>query len=215
LPKVRDVGGTYGRWATDQLPGLAPASRDPTLRWLVPLAPNLADAAMKDERSLVTDHREAIASEAQRLNLTLPPSFVTLVSSEALQQSVPSPTACYFDLPERIAEVPFEPGSFVIRFLNDQQWCCVWSLLLRPDGTCAVVCSDQPIDRAERDQEEDEDAGEAESTSDSEVVLCADSFEEFLYRFWFENVLWFALIGQEPALTAEQAAYVAFYQASR
>jgi len=39
------------------------------------------------------------------------------------------------------------------------------------------------------------------------TAFCAPSFEAFLYRFWLENSLWFAL-SDNQSLTDEQQRYV-------
>ena len=38
------------------------------------------------------------------------------------------------------------------------------------------------------------------------LTICADSFEEFVYRFWLENSIWYALV-EERKLTDTQEAY--------
>ena len=47
-----------------------------------------------------------------------------------------------------------------------------------------------------------------------EHEICADDLEEFVHRFWLENMLWKAA-NSARALTAEEAAYLAHAQARR
>ena len=45
------------------------------------------------------------------------------------------------------------------------------------------------------------------------IYVCASSFEEFLYRFWMENILWYKLVwykGRKP-LTEEEKSYLSYY----
>ena len=42
-------------------------------------------------------------------------------------------------------------------------------------------------------------------------MLCADSFSEFLYRFWIENEIWYDLSDPPSELTTEQQRYVEHY----
>ena len=63
------------------------------------------------------------------------------------------------------------------------------------------------------------DGGESEPPLDLEgaqdgLAVCSDTFEEFLYRYWIDNELFFRLaVDHEPlsALPPEMRAYVAGY----
>ena len=124
-----------------------------------------------------------------------------------LQDRVPSCTACYFDLPDHLTPSPFGDAGYFVRFLNDQQWCVLWHLYVVPSGDHCVVASTRAFD--------DPSSGEDEETlayaDDQEVtVVCAPDFEAFLYRFWLENHIWFALEEGWP-LTEEQREYLGHY----
>ena len=41
--------------------------------------------------------------------------------------------------------------------------------------------------------------------------LCAPSFEQFIYRLWMENEIWYALAWDKQPLTPLQQAYVDHY----
>jgi hypothetical protein len=180
---------------------------DGTLGWLTPLDPRL-DAEMAEfrrdaaERSRVDANLRSVLAEAARAGLRLPRAFARLMESHALQDRFPSVTACYFDLPRSIVRAPLTAGGQVVRFLNDQEGCLFWYLWLKTDGSDAVLCTDALLD----DEAPDEVAGDS-----GEIIECAASFEAFLYRYWLEQGLWFALRYRRP-LTHEQERYSAFYR---
>ena len=43
------------------------------------------------------------------------------------------------------------------------------------------------------------------------IARCAPTFEEFAYRFWVENRLWFAVHGDGPPSEPALAEYLAHY----
>ena len=79
-----------------------------------------------------------------------------------------------------------------------------WLLYLGRDGKEAVVATEEPFgfvtDDAVRDR--------FDLTAGNPTV-CADSFSEFLYRFWIENEIWFRLNSgnSELPITDEQRRY--------
>jgi hypothetical protein len=208
LPGVRelpDVHATYALFSPDALPPLVEPHG--TLDWLTPLDPRL-DAEMAEfrrdaaERGHVDANLRSVLAAAGRAGLRLPRAFIRLMESRALQDRFPSVTACYFDLPRSIVRAPLTAGGHVVRFLNDQQGCLFWYLWLRTDGSDSVLCTDALLD----DEASDEAAGDT-----GELIECAASFEAFLYRYWLEQRLWFALRDRRP-LTRDQERYSAFYR---
>ena len=204
LNGLRKDSGTYGLYPMESLPPLEDGELDGSLSWLVPLDAELdRSQAMyrPDDESRKGDARRLakLAKEAAAREIALPELFTRVMGSRELQDQFPSSTACYFSLPEGIAEAPAPQLGHLIRFLNDQQGCLFWYLSLRPDGTQAVVVSPALLDPGEpRDGE-------------PEIFQCADSFEEFLYRYWLENTLWFSLTG-EATLDDPQARYAQHYR---
>src|SRR5204862_5037377 len=92
------------------------------------------------------------------------------------------------------------PGR-LLRFLNDQQCCLPWYLHLLPDGRHTVVCA-----WPEFDDGADGSSLEAIATP-RDPVICAPSFEDFVYRFLLENTLWFA-VEEGRTLSDEERAYI-------
>ena len=80
------------------------------------------------------------------------------------------------------------------------------------NGTEAVVSTSAPYGFALGDEAADFEltASDRFEPGADEALLCADSFSEFVYRFWIENEIWFAL-NERRGLTPEQERYVGHY----
>jgi hypothetical protein len=158
-----------------------------------------------EERGALRRMRE----DADRLGLVLPAAFLRLMSSSELQDRIPSCTACYFELGQRIAPCPGSPQGYALRFLNDQQDVLAWYLYLAPDGGSCVLVSPYALDG-----EDDGDEPPNAQAIAAQTRVCARSFEEFIYRFWLENTLWFKLSegSQPPTLTPDERRYIAHYE---
>ena len=130
-------------------------------------------------------------------------TFEQFMANDDLQEQVPSCTACEWDLgapvPSRLRE-----AKETVRFYRDQQDCLFWYVLRGGEKDGAVVCSPIPFDDAKLDVDE--------PTVYAHTVLVADSFEEFVWRCWMENVLWDKLNSTSPQLDAAEQRYVAHYQ---
>jgi len=158
-----------------------------------------------------TPERAATAAELSALlgdrTLALSRPFRTFITDPEPRTRVRSSTSCYLDLGQFPVDVA--GGGALIHFLSDQQWMLHWLLYVGADGSEAVVVTEtafgfeadgEPFDRLDPDE-----AG---------VSVCAESFSEFLYRFWIENEIWFRADGDakgEPSLTDEQRRYATHY----
>jgi hypothetical protein len=219
LPGYRSCRGTYERYPYESLPPLAQEQLTGQLQWLVPLNARI-DEAMQPYR--LTDEQEAeqmtewgdglksLVASAKHLGLSLPEAYLRLMSSVELRNRIPSCTDCSFT----ISQLAFCPGDrekgYVLRFLHDQQDCVIWHLYLSASGEQCVLASHVYLDQVYTNPEAFGLLTEDEAIK--HTWMCAPSFEAFLYRFWMENVLFFALIKKEP-LTEEQKQYLAYYGA--
>ena len=134
------------------------------------------------------------------------------VASVEARSRIRSATACYADLGE--FAVPVLGGGWLIHFLSDQQWALHWLLYLGRAGSEAVVVTDAPLGFA-ADRDPPGAMHEFDPASGAACV-CAESFSEFLFRFWIENEIWFALAdpsGARRQLTSDQVRYLAHYRA--
>ena len=196
LRGYRPAAKTYEFLPLDSLPPLAP---DDGFDWL-------------GERGERIPETTATLARLQELldpvGVTLPAEFVDFYSwyGWAPTLDVVSATACFTRLGPEPKFSPVEPGAFMVRFLNDQQGSVVWYLYLRPGEPAFVVHGyglEYDVD------EDDEDDGPVERT----VRRCADSFPEFVRRYWIENRAWAHLTYPKQAgpMAPDCAAYLAHY----
>src|SRR5437867_1366715 len=114
LPGYRDCDGTYCFFKYDELPPLDEALFRGDFQWLPGLEQGLQQA-MEIHKQTPQDKLGAklnnLLTSAKQLNLQLPPPFIKFMSAPALQDKIPSCTACYFDLPNQIVKNPLEKGG--------------------------------------------------------------------------------------------------------
>jgi hypothetical protein len=208
LGQYRPCDGTYCLSPYEDLPPV-PAP-DESLAWLGPLDER-TDQQMQihRDRQVASGKLDQIVASAQRLDLTLPPSFLRLMGSTELQNRIPSCTACYFSLSDDIIPCPGSEQGYILRFLNDQQEVLLWYLYLTPTGEQRVLVSPFMLDEVEKNGPMNEQSRQAVSDNTFE---CAPTFAEFIYRFWLENVIWFKLEEQSAPLTADEQTYVTHYE---
>ena len=189
LGQYRPCDGTYCLSPYEDLPPV-PAP-DESLAWLGPLDER-TDQQMQihRDRQVASGKLDQIVASAQRLGLTLPPSFLRLMGSPELQERIPSCTACYFSLSDDIIPCPGSEQGYIVRFLNDQQEVLLWYLYLTPAGEQRVLVSPYSLEEvAQRGPLSDE----WRQAILANTFECAPTFAEFIYRFWLENVIWFKL----------------------
>jgi hypothetical protein len=209
LGEYRPCNDTYCSYDLSKTPPLPSDLFKGNFDWLPKMSIEMKELMAKyqqNESEEIEAAIQAILRQAKSFNLSLPPEFIQFMRLEDLQSQIPSCTACYFDLSTDIIPCPLSHDEgYLIRFMNDQQAVLLWYLYIRPDGGHCVVVSPIPFDNAK-----------ARGQLDDSVILdntffCAESFEEFVYRFWLENEIWFA-IEDEATLTPSQQAYLDFYK---
>ena len=215
LGRYRACDGTYCRYEDGNLLSVPTVSE--SLDWLEPLDQR-TDAHMAIHRNPPEARGEVvkIAASATRLGLTLPESFVRLMSSPELQDRIPSCTACFFKLSDDIMPCPSSDGGYIVRFYTDQQDVLLWYLYLTPAGAQYVLVT--PIELEEMAHKA---LTGALSNEDKQVIqqntwACAPSFVSFIYRWWIENSIWFKVSesNDENKLTADERKYLTSYGAS-
>ncbi len=202
-----NCGNTYCTVPYENLPQVLRATDD--FRWLEAVTPELRrvidGSTTLDSGDNMLANLERIVSKAQSLSLNLPEPFLRFMRDFDLQSKVPTCTSCFLELSDDFVPVPEAAGHFLLRFLNDSQSCVMWYLVLSPKGTTSVVASEyffEPdiFDVMEYQEVKREDVFR-------EAFLCADTFTEFLYRFWVENSIWYSLHERLP-LTFFQEDYL-------
>lgn len=212
LGEYRPCNGTYCLYPYKSIPPIPESYFKGKLHWLESLDGDIDRDTQRYRRFSSEDHMQRIdelkevVTSAQQSGLSLPDTFLQLMTSPELQDRIPSCTDCYFDL-SKIVPCPGSEGRYILRFLNDQQGCLTWYLYMTPQGEHSVLVSFAFLDLLA-----DEHCTEEEAIKGTYV--CSPSFEEFLYRFWLENNLWYKLIwykGQKT-LTEEEEHYLSHYR---
>lgn len=212
LPGYREHAAEYATYSDFAYAELPPVRRqlDDELRWLVRESPVAASLAEVDEAASTPATTEGLRSVLGAA-VELPPAFAAFVGSDEPRARVRSCTDCYLDLAD--FAVPVTDGGVLVHVLSDSQWVLHWLLYVGPDRAEAVVATELPFGFTHGE----DGGGEPLRTFDplrGHASVCAESFAEFLYRFWIENEIWFTLAGPSAgprALTVEQLRYVEHY----
>lgn len=218
LEGYRFCDSTYCLFPFDSLPPLPNENFQGDFNWLPPLEPHLI-SIMKQywlppaDQRLIVENLEKLTASAQVKGISLPEPFIAFMSNLEFQKYIPSCTACYFDLQDKLMPCPIYGNNFVIRFLNDQQGVFTWYLYLKPNGEHCVAVSNYWFDLLEINDRDITITNEDFSKETQNTFVCAQSFEEFLYRFWLENCIWFALTDKHRKLTEAEKTYLRFYKA--
>lgn len=168
--------------------GLLPALHvDGSFAWLRELAPGSTRVPLvfdgEENPAGVAVQLSELVAEAAALELRVPDSFVTFMSSADYAARVPNFVGCYFELGMRLDAVPEHNGpERLLHFLSDPQ-VCVWSLLLEPGPRHRVVFSHRDYRNL---------------PNLVGTTVCAPDFEAFLRRFSLESVLAHTLLRNDP-----------------
>jgi hypothetical protein len=172
---------TYNCYADDSLPPVG-VPLDGSFQWLM--------SARSHERNVagnVTKTETSLASLLTENPNQLPAAFVEFFRSPSLWHKIRSCTGCFLHLDA--ASIPvYGVHGRLVRFLSDSQGCKHWHLHISTCGTKHTVVATYLFSGSEH----------GGKPYPKDITTCADSFEEFIWRFWLENELWFALNCQEP-----------------
>ena len=223
LGEARPCKGTYCFYPIDSLPPIPESLFQGTFHWLIPMDVDIEQLEQQNYSS--SEKYASIVAEtlrlrelmtlAQQLGLSLPDTFLRFMASPKLLNRIPSCTDCFFELSKKIVPCPGSENGYIIRFLNASQWLNAWYLYLTPQGEHCIIIAvpwldllDDPEYLTSITEEERRETFEGKGT-----YVCAPSFEEFMYRFWLENIIWYKHIwfqGKKP-LTEEEQRYLAHY----
>ncbi|MFE9094112.1 hypothetical protein [Streptomyces sp. NPDC007264] len=201
LGRFRPCRGTYEVYPYESIPPLDPGRFTGSFDWL---------GGVGDLDPEQADRLGRLAESLSALGVTLPGDFVAFQTAANLHNRLGwvSVTGCRRDISDPLPS-PVEDGAYLVRFLRDQQDCVFWYLYLRPSGEAFVVFSGVDYEEyAARKEEGEKESGDEVSHREAHrrgIGWCAPTFEEFAYRFWVENRLWYATddddtSGLEPEL---------------
>lgn len=219
LPGYRDFVETYGSFSSTSLPPIS-IPLDDECQWLMKHGTEHQEGLDKYHRVTGPDWPEHEPGEALRFaeaaGIDLPGSFRRFMSSPELQSRVRSCTDCYLDPGDRAVKTVGALPGHLMHFLSDSQACVLWYLHVLPDGRAAVLTSENLYCHNVTDP-----SWESYPTcsldeidlAKQEFSCCALSFSEFLYHFWIENEIWFALRQNgAAALKPLERAYLEHYK---
>ena len=153
---------------------------------------------------------EKLSDLITQIDVQLPVAFTTFLKSMDLHKRIRSCTACYLEIADRPVRTLGTSKGFLIHFLSDQQWGVHWYLHVDYGGNHCVVTSLRAYGFSY--PEDDVVCGKDEIELEHEdIYFCAPTFVEFIYRFWLENEIWYALVWDKRPLTAIQQTYVNHY----
>jgi hypothetical protein len=187
---------------------------DDDCSWLVQHGAVHADGLHQHESWVSTPAR--IREMASHQGLCLPRSFDRFMCSSDLQSRIRSSTACFLDPAERIIKTVGAIPGHLIHFLSDSQSCAHWYVHIYSTGKSAVLESqDLYCYSIENSQWMENQACKSEEIDlvEQGFFYCERSFSEFLFRFWIENEIFFALYEKtRRPLTALETDYVSHYK---
>jgi hypothetical protein len=225
LGSFRPCDATYCRVPYESLPPIPAAFLQGTLHWLIPLDQDIYYQRGQDDyyspsRAFSSAQWEKIMTSTHELSISFPDAFQRFMNSPELMDRIPSCTDCYFELSEKLVPCPGREEDYIIRFLNAAQGQIAWYLYLTAQGEHCVLVGYPLLDLLS-DPESPEYSAQGITEKERRMVfegrgvyVCASSFEEFLYRFWIENILWYKLdwYAGPPPLTEEEKSYLSHYQ---
>jgi hypothetical protein len=210
LPGYRDhpTPATYSLFSYKKLPTIqAPA--DPDWHWLESqpqqakwsLSANSYPDGSRPDLSHLRPLLEQLAFE-------MPAEFVAFFEMPSLHRRIRSCTGCMLELSDFPVSTRAPPNGAIIQFLVDQQSVLRWYLFADSASTQAVLVSGEVYG-----MDYSPTAGRRESIDlfRDDFWLCAHSFYEFIFRFWLENEVCFALTERRQP-TPEQLDYLSYYQ---
>ncbi|MFO0594632.1 MAG: TIGR02996 domain-containing protein [Myxococcaceae bacterium] len=203
----RATSSTYQGFEYARQPPLPLDRLDGTFAWL---------AASPERTSFIDEEDDTqwaprLASLKQR-GFNVPTAFERLMLDADLQRRVPSCTDNTFLSGKRAEEHPQPDGGLFVTFYTDSQSCVLWGLRLgKGSDRYAAVLAGAP-------EYPDTDPPEGEPYFRfPDLTFNAPTFETFVYRWWLENSIWFALNGfggGKRALTPDEQTYLARLRAA-
>jgi uncharacterized protein (TIGR02996 family) len=206
---AREAGGTYERFDYHDQPPLPVRQLDGTFAWLLESAPQSPYRQGPEWRAFCSDKRKQ--------GYFVPREFERFLSDNDLPARIKSCTDNCFERPPNPASSHSAPSAewedgLLVTFYADSQYCVLWGILLpREPGRYAPILAGPP-DALFPGIWGDTEEGEADDPG--KPVLAASQFEQFVFRWWIENEIWFATEWDDTRrpLTALEQDYVDYLQ---
>ncbi len=190
--REKDYSATYYHFEYDKLPVIPNhIELDDKFGWLEPF-PQYFTEEQWGKIYNFGGKLEVLQEEAKQKGLSIPQSFINFMSKSNLIKKIRSNTSCVFDLSDYIEEIPNTNGIYFLKFLSDSQFCCHWYLCLDKEGHYFIGNSHKHY---RSKSEYNEDYGD--EYKDYIGKFCSYTFNEFIYRFWIENEIWYKIVWEK------------------
>ena len=212
LPGINErTRSTYWMLELDAMPPVL-GELDGSLAWLL-ATPTHQPSLQQGPDDPAERAADGAGLEAVVPGLRLPAAFERFIRDPEPRRHMRSATSCYLDLGHFATS--FGDGR-LIHVLSDQQGVLHWLLWAGADGSEAVVIAEAAVgfDLGDESVPRRLDA----SAPEVALAVCADTFEQFLYRYWAMNELFYRLAVEKitpEALPAELAAFADAYPRAR
>ena len=202
---AREAGGTYERFQYHDQPPLPVDTLDGTFAWLRQSEPESSYPYGPMWKTFCAEKREQ--------GYFVPGQFERFLSDKDLPARIKSCTDNYFQPPPNpnadhpTPSAEWEEG-LLVSFYADSQYCVLWGILLpRQPGRYAPILAGPP-DALFPGIWNDAEAGQAYDPG--KPVLAASQLEQFLFRWWIENEIWFATLWDDGRrrLTPMEQTYI-------
>jgi uncharacterized protein (TIGR02996 family) len=203
---AREAGRTYERFRYHDQPPLPVEQLDGTFAWLRDSEPQTSFG--------LGPRWKTFCAEKRRQGYFVPCAFERFLADDDLPTRIKSCTDNYFERPRDPSDEHAAPSAeredgLLVTFYADSQYCVLWAILLpREPGHYAPILAGPPdalFPGFWNDGEEEEQAYDI-----GKPVLAASQFEQFIFRWWIENEIWFATVWEESRrpLTPLEQAYI-------
>jgi hypothetical protein len=179
LEELREFDATYAGVIFDVIPTVKPEFLDGKFQYLSNKS-NLFEQDAQWKKKI-----DLLQSQLPK-NIQLPESLVKFMAAPNAHHTINSCTACYFDLPEKVKKFNWlGENAYLFHFYRDQQDCLFWYYYVRENGENCIVVSPIPFYEEGIENQLDDDV------VSNDFFYTAATFEEFIFRTFVENELWF------------------------
>ena len=183
---------TYVAYPIDALP--LPPRDVAGLEWLKQADRHPSDYMASAFENAVRDPSPNAVTELLGERTSLPADVVGFFR-DGLRDRLRSATDSYFDLGDSVVRVD---GGRLLHLISDSQWVFHWLLYLGDDDDSAGFNLDP----------DETTSWQAENWG---YMVVADSFAEFIWRWWMDNEIFYRVAVEEVPLKAAEQTYVEQY----
>lgn len=183
LEDIHEIDATYGGFSVENMPFIPEKYKNPDFSWLSPEQAQKVKIDPKWEKKF----NECVSSLPLHLQDKVDPALRFFMTRPLLHSFIPSCTACYFDLLDKV--IPFEKigqKGYLLQFYRDQQDCVLWYYYINEQEESCIIASTFPVHKYDISTVDDE-------ALKNNVFYTSPDFLTFIYFTWVENLTWFSM----------------------